>query len=149
MTSSMQPRAASVQKLKNSQLCQMRLACSPPTLTSILMGSIFPKLVLRSYPCQLAKLLLSPSSCCNTLAPKEVPCPSYKGRLLTWPSGSIARLNPGKPRAWLAFRKFQAVYTAVLRVVQQIHLLNDNSFIGKPIQLKPLHPTKSPAAFSA
>lgn len=59
------------------------------------------------------------------------------------------RFQPGYCKVGLPSGNAWLYAAAVVRVLQQIHLLNDNSFIGKPIQLKPLQPTKSQAALAA
>lgn len=112
--------------------------------------------LLRPHP--LTHQVPAQSCLCNLLPSKWVPKPRHtskgaqgeredthclaseinqKGWTQASPGSGLPSGNSGLSAA------------AVVRVVQQIHLLNDNSFIGKPIQLKPLHPTKSPAALSA
>lgn len=135
---------------KNTQLWWIRLSRPSITTPNLPMGSLFPigspKVTLHWLPRFLLHPSLSPTTHCHQNRYQNQPhgatlCMAFrihqKGWTQTSPGPGLPSGNSGLSAA------------AVVRVVQQIHLLNDNSFIGKPIQLKPLHPTKSPAALSA
>lgn len=139
---------------KNTQLWWARLSCPPITISNIPMGSLFPprppKVTLTgssgscsNMPLQLAAIQMGAKPKPHRWGAKgeDTRCLAFEIHQKGWtqasPGSGLPSGNSGLSAA------------AVVRVVQQIHLLNDNSFIGKPIQLKPLHPTKSPAALSA
>ena len=147
MTSSMEPRAAAIWELKKTPDCGgqgfpahhllpltfLWVPCSlqnPP-------GSHPTGSSDSSLPLQLMAIQMS----AKTNPPGATLCLAFRISQKGWTQASP---GPGLPSGNSGLSA-----AAVVRVVQQIHLLNDNSFIGKPIQLKPLHPTKSPTALSA
>lgn len=95
-------------------------------------GSVFPKSP-RGYPTGSSDSSLPLQLMAIQMSAKTNP---HGATLCTALQDKLKRLNPGKPRAW-HLPEIRAVCSSCGSVVQQIHLLNDNSFIGKPIQLKP------------
>lgn len=141
---------------KNSQLWWARLSYPPIISLTCLWVPCTLWDPLRSYP--LAHQVPAQSCLCNSLPSKWVPKPSPtgEGTWMGWEETHCLAFEinqkgwtQASPGSGLPSGNSGLSAAAVVRVVQQIHLLNDNSFIGKPIQLKPLHPTKSPAALSA
>lgn len=147
----MEPRAVTVWRPKknNTQLWWARLSCQPIT-TPNFWWIPFPTRSPKVTPLWLTRYLLNSSRPLQLTAIRMGAKTKRCGKMLSlafrinrkgWTQASP---GPGLPSGNSGLSA-----AAVVRVVQQIHLLNDNSFIGKPIQLKPLHPTKSPAALSA
>lgn len=111
MTSSVKPRVASAWKLKTPNCVRRGWPVPQVWHLAFLWAPFSPQDVLRSYAVSLrapAKIQLL----LQLIAPKGVPWPSHRGGLSIWPSGWMVRVHPGKPRAWLAFRKFRAVYSS-------------------------------------
>ena len=92
-----------------------RLSCPPITISNIPMGSLFPTRPPQGHTyCLISVSLLNSASatCCHPNGcQKQAPPVRGGGRGHTLPGlwDQSKRLNPGKPRVWLAFRKFRAV----------------------------------------
>lgn len=108
MTSSVKPKGSINLKTENTQLCQMRMACPTMVPTSVPMGSIFPTTDPASLPASCSVPVAATTHWHLTGYQQQV----LKGASRPGLPDRRRGLNPGKPRAWLAFRKFRAVYSS-------------------------------------